>query len=82
MTQNKLQTIHPGKILLEEFLKPHHMSLCQLSLDINLKSQKVRQIVGGVQSITPDIADRLAKIFGTTAKFWLNLQTKYQHETP
>ena len=65
---------HPGVVLREEFLEPWGISLPQLAEDINLPAQQVEGIVGGATGVTAGVAYRLAKYFGTTPHFWLNLQ--------
>ncbi len=73
-----LEPILPGEILLEEFLKPHKISQEQLSRDIDVPKSRISNIVHGHRSITADTALRLSAYFGTTAEFWLNLQTEYE----
>lgn len=72
-----LSTIHPGEILLEEFLKPMGISQNQLALKTRVPARRINEIILGKRRITADTALRLAKFFGTTAKFWLGLQTDY-----
>ena len=72
--------IHPGEILLEEFLKPWKISQNALSRDLDVPLQRINQIVVGKRSITVDTALRLAKYFGTTPELWLNLQARYDLE--
>jgi len=69
--------IHPGEILFKEFIKPFEISQYRLAKDIHVPPRRINEIVHGTRSITPDTALRLARYFGTTAMFWLNLQTKY-----
>ena len=69
--------IHPGEMLLEEFLKPMGLSQYRLALDINVPPRRINEIVHGTRAITPDTALRLSRYFGNTAMFWLNLQMKY-----
>ena len=73
--------IHPGEILLEEFLKPLKISQNALSRDLDVPLQRINQIVLGKRSISVDTALRLAKYFGTTPELWLNLQSRYDLET-
>ena len=73
--------IHPGEILLEEFLKPWKISQNALSRDLDVPLQRINQIVLGKRSITVDTALRLAKYFGTTPELWLNLQGRYDLES-
>jgi antitoxin HigA-1 len=82
ITKDKAMTeqfapIHPGEILLEEFLKPIGLSQYRLALDINVPPRSINEIVHGTRAITPDRALRLSRYFGNTAMFWLNLQMKY-----
>jgi addiction module HigA family antidote len=72
--------IHPGEILLEEFLKPLKISQNALSRDLDVPLQRINQIVLGKRAITVDTALRLAKYFGTTPELWLNLQARYELE--
>ena len=65
---------HPGEILLEEFLQPYGMSQTELAKRIQVSYPRVNEIVLGKRGITPDTACRLAKLFGTTPDFWLNMQ--------
>jgi addiction module HigA family antidote len=73
----KLAPVHPGEVLLEEFLKPMGISQNQLALKIGVPARRINEIVLGKRRITADTALRLARYFGTTAKFWLGLQTDY-----
>lgn len=66
--------LHPGEVLLEEFLLPMNLSQHQLALAMRVAQQKINYIVRGKRSITPDTALRLAAALGTTAEFWLGLQ--------
>ena len=74
MTEEKLQPIHPGEILLEEFLKPMDLSQSRLALDIGVHPRRINEIVLGKRSVTADTALRLARYFGNSPKFWLELQ--------
>jgi len=76
----KLPTIHPGEILLEEFLNPLGISQYQLAKDISVPPRRINEIVHGQRSITADTALRLARYFGTSERFWLNLQARYDLE--
>ena len=80
MTKDVFSPIHPGEILLEEFLKELDISQNQLGRDLGIPPQRINQIVQGKRSITTDSALRLSKYFNTTAQFWLNLQMKYDLE--
>jgi len=72
-----LVPVHPGEVLLEEFLKPMGISQNHLALKISVPARRINEIVLGKRRITADTALRLAQYFGTTAKFWLGLQTDY-----
>ena len=76
----KLPNIHPGEVLLEEFLKPMKLSQYRLAKDLNIPQTRVSQIVKGKRSVTADTALRLSKYFGTSARFWLGLQADYDLE--
>ena len=80
MSRKKTPPIHPGEILLEEFLKPHGISQYRLSKSINVPPRRINEIVHGKRSISADTALRLALFFGTTERFWMNLQTRYDLE--
>jgi antitoxin HigA-1 len=69
--------VHPGEILSEEFLKPLKVSQYRLAKDINVDPRRINEIVLGKRAITADTAIRLARYFGTTDGFWMNLQTHY-----
>lgn len=76
----KLPPVHPGEILLEEFLKPFGISQYRLARDIRVPPRRINEIVHGVRSVTADSALRLARYFGTSAAFWMNLQARYDLE--
>ena len=76
----RLKNIHPGEILSEEFLKPLGISAYRLSKDIGIPQTRTSMIIQGNRRITADTALRLAKYFGTSAKFWLGLQNDYDLE--
>jgi len=80
MPAKKLAPIHPGEILLEEFLNPMGISQYRLAKEINVPPRRINEIVHGVRSITADTALRLSRYFGTSERFWLNLQTRYDIE--
>ena len=80
MSQRKLPPIHPGEILLEEFLIPMGISQYRLAKDIGVPPRRINEIVRGQRAITADTALRLARYFRTTERFWLNLQTRYDLE--
>jgi len=70
----RLPPVHPGEVLLEEFLKPLEISQYRLATDIRVPPRRINEIVPGTRSITADTALRLARYFGTSAAFWMNLQ--------
>jgi len=74
---NKLSPIHPGEVLLEEFIKPMNLSQNRLAIDIGVDARRINEIVLGKRSITADTALRLARFFGNSPQFWLGLQTQY-----
>src|SRR4030065_40865 len=76
----KLLNIHPGEILLEEFLKPLNISTYKLSKDIVIPQTRTSEIIKGKRSVTADTALRLSYYFGNSAKFWLGLQNDYDLE--
>ena len=76
----KLKNIHPGEILLEEFLKPMEISAYRLAKDTNIPQTRVSAIIKGTRRISADTALRLSKYFGTSAKFWLGLQDDFDIE--
>jgi addiction module HigA family antidote len=76
----KLAPIHPGEILMEEFLKPMGISQYRLAKDISVHPRRINEIVHGKRSITPDTALRLSKYFGMSERFWINLQARYDLE--
>jgi len=76
----KLPPIHPGEILLEEFLEPMGISQYRLSKDISVPPRRINEIVLGKRAITPDTALRLSRYFGLSERFWINLQTRYDIE--
>ena len=77
---SKLPNIHPGEILLEEFLKPLDISAYRLSKEIGIPQTRISQIIKGKRRITADTALRLSAFFGNTPKFWLGLQNDYDLE--
>ncbi|HEX9723988.1 MAG TPA: HigA family addiction module antitoxin [Vicinamibacteria bacterium] len=80
MARKKFPPIHPGEILLDEFLKPMGISQYRLSKDIGVPARRINEIVHGKRSITADTALRLARYFGTSERFWMNLQSRYDLE--
>ena len=80
MKNKKLPLIHPGEILIEEFLKPMGISQYRLAKDISVPPRRINEIVHGKRSISADTALRLGRFFGISAQFWLNLQTRFDLE--
>ena len=78
--KNKIEPVHPGEILLEEFLTPMGISQYRLAKDINVPARRINEIVLGKRAVTADTALRLSHYFGLSEKFWLNLQIKYNLE--
>lgn len=81
MQSKKLPPIHPGKILMEEFLAPMGISQYRLAKDISVSPRRINEIVHEKRSITADTALRLGRFFGMTPQFWMNLQNRYDLET-
>ena len=77
MAQHKLDPVHPGEVLLEEFLKPLELSQNRLALEIGVPARRINEIVLGKRSVTADTALRLARYFDTTPLFWMGLQSQY-----
>jgi addiction module HigA family antidote len=77
----KLAPIHPGEVLLADFLEPLALSQYRLAHDISVPPRRINEIVHGTRAITADTALRLARYFGTTERFWLNLQARFDLET-
>lgn len=75
--KNKMRPVHPGEILREEFLVPLGLSAHALAMALKVPAPRINDIVRERRAITPDTALRLARYLGTTAQFWLNLQTSY-----
>jgi addiction module HigA family antidote len=75
-----LPPIHPGEILLEEFLEPLGISQYRLAKDVGVSPRRINEIVHGKRAITADTALRLSRYFGLSERFWLNLQTRYDLE--
>ena len=80
MARTKLPPVHPGEILQEEYLEPLGISQYRLAKDISVPPRRINEIVHGTRSITADTALRLARYFGTSERFWLNLQARYDLE--
>ena len=80
MRKKVLEPIHPGEILMEEFLKPLGITQYKLAKDINVPARRINEIVHGKRSITADTALRLSRYFNQSERFWLNLQARYDLE--
>jgi antitoxin HigA-1 len=80
MATKRIMPIHPGEILLEEFLEPLGISQYRLAKDISVPARRINEIVHGKRSITADTALRLSRYFGLSDRFWLNLQARYDLE--
>lgn len=80
MTEPNLPPIHPGEILIEEFLEPYGITQYRLAKSISVPARRINEIVHGKRSVTADTALRLARYFGTSERFWLNLQAHYDLE--
>ncbi len=80
MKEKKLPPIHPGEILIEEFLKPMGISQYRLAKDISVPPRRINEIVHGKRAITADTALRLGRFFNMSPQFWLNLQNRYDLE--
>jgi len=80
MSKRELAPIHPGEILLEEFLNPMDISQYRLSKDISVDPRRINEIVHGKRAISADTALRLGRYFGMSPQFWLNLQSHYDLE--
>lgn len=76
----KMKPVHPGEILLKEFLEPMDVTQYRLAKDINVPARRINEIVKGLRALTANTAIRLALYFGTTERFWLNLQSHYDLE--
>ncbi len=79
-TETVMPPVHPGEILLEEFLKPLEVSQYRLAKGISVPARRINEIVHGQRRISADTALRLARYFGTSERFWMNLQTRYDLE--
>jgi addiction module HigA family antidote len=80
MANRKLAPIHPGEVLALDFLEPLGLSQYRLAKDISVPARRINEIVHGLRAISADTALRLARYFGTTDRFWLNLQSRYDLE--
>lgn len=74
---DKLSPIHPGEILLEEFILPMNLSQNRLAIDIGVDARRINEIVLGKRAVTADTALRLSRFFGNSPQFWLGLQSQY-----
>lgn len=77
MSEHKLSPVHPGEVLLEEFLQPMGISQYRLAKDTSVPPRRINEIVHGTRAVSADTALRLARYFGTSERFWLNLQAQY-----
>ena len=80
MATRKLDPIHPGEVLLADFLEPLQLSQYRLAQDISVPPRRINEIVHGKRAVSADTALRLARYFGTTEQFWLNLQARFDLE--
>jgi addiction module HigA family antidote len=75
-----IEPVHPGEVLLEEFLRPLGVTQHRLAVEIGVPPRRINEIVHGTRRISADTALRLSRYFGTSDRFWLNLQTRYDLE--
>ena len=80
MQEERLPPIHPGEVLMEEFLAPLGISQYRLAKEISVPARRINEIVLGKRTISPDTALRLSRYFGLSERFWMNLQTRYDLE--
>jgi len=80
MPRQKLAPVHPGEVLREEFLRPLRLSQYRLAKDVSVPARRINEIVRGTRAVTADTALRLARYFGTSERFWMNLQARYDLE--
>ena len=80
MSKSKLPPIHPGEILADDFLDPLNISQSRLARETNVPVRRISEIVRGQRGVSADTALRLARYFGTSEQFWLNLQSRYEME--
>ena len=76
----KLPPVHPGEVLLEDFMKPHGLTAYRVAKDIGVPALRIHQIVKGERGISVDTALRLARYFGTSAEVWVRMQARYELE--
>ena len=81
MAYGKMKPVHPGEVLQEDFLGPMGLSQYRLAKDISVPPRRINEIVHGKRAVSADTALRLARFFGTSDQFWLNLQSKFDLET-
>ena len=81
MATDKIPPVHPGEILLEEYLNPMGISQYRLAKELSVPPRRINEIVHGTRGITADTALRFARFFRTSEMFWINLQTRYDMET-
>jgi antitoxin HigA-1 len=74
---DKLSPVHPGEVLLEEFIKPMELSQNRLAIDIGVDTRRINEIVLGKRAVTADTALRLSRFFGNSPQFWMGLQSQY-----
>lgn len=77
MARKRLAPVHPGEVLLEEFLTPLELTQYRLAKDLSVPARRINEIVHGTRAVSADTALRLARYFGTSDRFWLNLQAAY-----
>jgi len=77
MTHRTVTNIHPGRVLLEEFLAPRGISVSRLAKDLDVPARRIYELVQGQRSINSDLAHRLAHYFGMSERYWLDLQVRY-----
>jgi antitoxin HigA-1 len=80
MARRKLPPVHPGEILQEEFLEPLGLSQYRLAKETSVPPRRINEIVRGMRAVSADTALRLSRFFGTSERFWLNLQSRYDIE--
>jgi addiction module HigA family antidote len=77
----RLAPVHPGEVLLEEFLMPMEISQYRLAKEIGVPARRINEIVHGTRAVSADTAIRLARYLGTSERFWMNLQTQWDLDT-
>lgn len=78
--KKRLEPVHPGEVLSEEFMKPRAITQYRVAKDIHVSPRRINEIVHGLRSISADTALRLGRYFGVSPEFWLNLQSRYDLE--